>query len=83
MEPFLLSIYVETTELHSLLSINFKAFEPRVICIEDSEGPMISSTPVQKFLGSKGYVWVGAAGFSRILVHAAYLEAKGLASSHN
>lgn len=77
MEPFLLSIDVETTEMHILLSIDFKAFKPRVICIEDSQGPMISCTSVQKFLGSKGYVWAGAAGFSRIMVHASHLEAKG------
>lgn len=77
-EPFLLSIDVETAEMSVLKSLDFTSFQPRVICIEDSEGAMLPTTSVQNHLSEIGYLWAGAVGPSRIMVHTRYLKLQEL-----
>jgi len=65
----LLAIDVEGHEMEVLLSNDWHAFEPRVICVEELVSPIAAPTLVSRFLDQRGYSLVGRTRLSSIYLH--------------
>ena len=76
LDPFLLDIDVEGTELEILKSINWSIFTPRVIAIEEWKSPIYGGSVIRSFLESQNYKLTDRAVVTSIYIHAAYLESK-------
>lgn len=65
-----LNIDVEGADYEALLSLDFKIYNPRVICVEITENK-IENSKIYKFLVSLNYkkVWSSKANISHIFIH--------------
>jgi hypothetical protein len=73
-DPFLLDIDIEGDELAVLNSVNWTAFLPRVVAVEEWVSPIYVPTDIRLLLEEKGYVLASRAAITSIYVHENYLH---------
>lgn len=74
LDPYLLDLDIEGDEFAVLNSINWEAFLPRVIAVEEWLSPINVPTRVRLLLEEKGYVLASRAFITSIYVHKDYLH---------
>lgn len=74
LDPYLLDLDIEGDEFAVLISINWEAFLPRVIAVEEWLSPIYVPTRVRLLLEEKGYVLASRAFITSIYVHRDYLH---------
>lgn len=74
LDPYLLDLDIEGDEFEVLNSINWEAFLPRVISVEEWLSPIYVPTRVRLLLEEKGYVLASRAFITSIYVHGDYFH---------
>lgn len=77
LDPEILNIDVEGMEMSVLLSVDWKIYNPRIICIEEKLNFTSEIPQTKSFLEAKGYVAVSRCYISTIYVHGSYLSHMG------